>query len=59
MECLYCLHCQEIYVDEHRCPVMIAKREKRDRRVSGVSPQSSEQIRKYLDEVPSRHVAVS
>ena len=52
-ECLYCLHCQEVYVDEHRCPVMIAKREKRERRASGVTPRSSEQIRKILDEVRS------
>lgn len=52
-ECLYCLHCQEVYLDEHRCPVMIAKREKRERRASGVTPRSSEQIRKILDEVRS------
>ena len=52
-ECLYCLHCQEVYTDEHRCPVMIAKREKRERRASGVTPRSSEQIRKILDEVRS------
>ena len=52
-ECLYCLHCQEVYVDDHRCPVMIAKREKRERRARGVTPQSSEQIRKILDEVRS------
>ena len=53
-ECLYCLHCQEIYVDEHRCPVMIAKREKRERRARGsTSPRASEQIRKILHEVRS------
>lgn len=52
-ECLYCLHCQEVYVDGHRCPVMIAKREKRERRARGVTPQSSEQLQKILDEVRS------
>ena len=52
-ECLYCMHCQEVYVDDHRCPVMIAKREKRERRARGVTPKSSEQIRKILDEVRS------
>ena len=52
-ECLYCLHCQEVYVDDHRCPVMIAKREKRERRAGSVSPRSSEQIRKILEEVRS------
>lgn len=31
-ECLYCLHCQTLYVDDHRCPVVITKRERRERR---------------------------
>ena len=52
-ECLYCLHCQEIYTDDHRCPVMIAKREKRERRAGGGSPRDGERIRKILDEVRS------
>ncbi len=30
-ECLYCLHCQVVYKDEHDCPVMIQKRLKRER----------------------------
>lgn len=30
-ECLYCLHCQTLYYDEHRCPVMIQKRLRRER----------------------------
>jgi NosR/NirI family nitrous oxide reductase transcriptional regulator len=30
-ECLYCLHCQVVYVDEHACPVLIQKRLKRER----------------------------
>jgi NosR/NirI family transcriptional regulator, nitrous oxide reductase regulator len=30
-ECIYCMHCQELYWDEHRCPVMIQKRIKRER----------------------------
>jgi NosR/NirI family nitrous oxide reductase transcriptional regulator len=33
-ECLYCLHCQEVYFDDHACPVMIQKRLKRERRSS-------------------------
>ena len=33
-ECLYCLHCQVVYVDDHACPVMIQKRLKRDRRAA-------------------------
>ncbi len=31
-ECLYCLHCQTLYYDDHRCPVMIQKRLRRERR---------------------------
>ncbi len=33
-ECLYCLHCQTLYHDEHRCPVMIQRRLKRERRAA-------------------------
>jgi len=32
-ECLYCLHCQELYYDDHRCPVVIEKRLRRERRL--------------------------
>ncbi|MGE0649316.1 MAG: 4Fe-4S binding protein [Alphaproteobacteria bacterium] len=31
-ECIYCLHCQTLYYDEHRCPPMIQRRLKRERR---------------------------
>jgi NosR/NirI family nitrous oxide reductase transcriptional regulator len=31
-ECLYCLHCQVVYSDDHVCPVLIQKRLKRERR---------------------------
>jgi NosR/NirI family nitrous oxide reductase transcriptional regulator len=31
-ECLYCLHCQVLYHDDHRCPVVIQRRLKRERR---------------------------
>ena len=40
-ECIQCLHCQELYHDDHRCPVMIQKRLKRERLAalsSGKSP---------------------
>jgi NosR/NirI family nitrous oxide reductase transcriptional regulator len=30
-ECMYCLHCQVVYVDDHACPVVIQKRLKRER----------------------------
>ncbi|MCP5151710.1 MAG: regulatory protein NosR [Ectothiorhodospiraceae bacterium] len=50
-ECLYCLNCQQLYVDEHRCPVMIAKREKRERRAAQVTPRTSERIEALLTEI--------
>jgi len=31
-ECLYCLNCQTYYWDDHRCPPMIQRRERRERR---------------------------
>jgi len=31
-ECLYCLHCQMVYSDDHVCPPLIQKRLKRERR---------------------------
>lgn len=40
-ECLYCLHCQTLYVDDHRCPVVIGKRERRERRAA-LSTKNSE-----------------
>lgn len=30
-ECMYCLHCQVVYMDDHACPVVIQKRLKRER----------------------------
>jgi len=33
-ECLYCLHCQVVYSDDHACPVLIQKRLKRERQAS-------------------------
>ena len=33
-ECIQCLHCQELYHDDHRCPVMIQRRLKSERRAA-------------------------
>jgi len=30
-ECIYCMHCQTLYWDDHRCPHMIQRRLKRER----------------------------
>jgi NosR/NirI family nitrous oxide reductase transcriptional regulator len=40
-ECLYCLHCQVLYYDEHRCPAMVQRRLRRERRDALASPSLS------------------
>jgi NosR/NirI family nitrous oxide reductase transcriptional regulator len=37
-ECIYCMHCQELYWDDQRCPHMIQLRLKRERREALSSP---------------------
>jgi NosR/NirI family nitrous oxide reductase transcriptional regulator len=37
-ECIYCMHCQELYHDDHRCPHMIQVRLKREKREALTSP---------------------
>lgn len=36
-ECIYCLHCQTLYWDDHRCPHMIQKRLRRERAAATAS----------------------
>ena len=40
-ECIYCMHCQELYWDDQRCPHMIQLRLKRERRQALSSPATS------------------
>ena len=40
-ECLYCLHCQTVYVDDHRCYVLVQRRLKRQRRAMRGSASTS------------------
>ena len=37
-ECIYCMHCQELYFDDHRCPHVIQVRLKREKRDALSSP---------------------
>lgn len=37
-ECIYCMHCQELYWDDQRCPHMIQVRLKREKREAMSSP---------------------
>lgn len=39
-ECIYCMHCQELYHDDHRCPHMIQVRLKREKFQALSSPSS-------------------
>jgi NosR/NirI family nitrous oxide reductase transcriptional regulator len=47
-ECLYCLHCQQLYYDDHCCPVMVQKRHKRERIAARASKNSEAQINELL-----------
>jgi NosR/NirI family nitrous oxide reductase transcriptional regulator len=37
-ECIWCLHCQDLYWDEHRCPAMIQKRLRREKLAASTPP---------------------
>ncbi len=39
-ECIYCMHCQELYHDDHRCPHMIQVRLKREKFQALSSPST-------------------
>jgi NosR/NirI family nitrous oxide reductase transcriptional regulator len=38
-ECISCMYCQVLYHDDHKCPVMIQRRLKRERRMALWSPE--------------------
>ncbi len=39
-ECLYCLHCQQVYHDDHHCPPLIKRRKRREQRAAAAGPPS-------------------
>jgi polyferredoxin/Na+-translocating ferredoxin:NAD+ oxidoreductase RnfG subunit len=43
-ECHYCLECQVIYHDEHRCPPLVEKRKRREKRASRAAEISAVQL---------------
>ncbi len=49
-ECLYCLHCQELYHDDRQCPVMVKKRERRERKAE-LSARMAEGVDRLQAEV--------
>ena len=50
-ECIYCQHCQQLYYDDHKCPVMLQKRLKKERRETKASANTSEIAEKILLEI--------
>jgi len=60
-ECLYCLHCQVVYIDDHACPVMIQKRLKKERHtvrskaVAGAKEKDSETNSAIKVELQKKH----
>jgi len=52
-ECLYCLHCQERYYDDHACPVRVKKRERDERRTLIASDQTDATGKAILAEIRS------
>jgi len=50
-ECLYCLHCQIVYFDEHTCPVVIQKRLKRERREARSSVRGTADVAALVAEL--------
>ena len=50
-ECLYCLHCQQLYYDDHQCPVMIEKRQRRERQAARASKDAGAQIANILTDI--------
>ncbi len=39
-ECLYCMHCQVIYWDDHTCPPLVMKRERRGKKSAIPKPEA-------------------
>jgi NosR/NirI family nitrous oxide reductase transcriptional regulator len=50
-ECLYCLHCQERYYDDHNCPVRVKKRERADRQAMIASTETTSLGTAILEEL--------
>jgi NosR/NirI family nitrous oxide reductase transcriptional regulator len=50
-ECLYCLHCQELYYDDHRCPVVVQSRQRRERAAARFSKHKGQPIDALLGEI--------
>ncbi len=43
-ECLYCMHCQVIYWDDHVCPPLVMKRERRGKKSAMQKPETAKEL---------------
>ena len=41
-ECIWCMHCQDLYWDDHRCPAMIQKRLRREKLAASTPPRAGQ-----------------
>jgi len=64
-ECLYCMHCQVIYWDDHKCPPLIMKRERRGKKsvapsvatpISAAEARDTSTIKPTTDKKEKTHV---
>jgi NosR/NirI family nitrous oxide reductase transcriptional regulator len=56
-ECVYCLHCQQVYFDDHACPVVIQKRLKRERRETRSSVRGTADVAAIVAELKAKKAA--
>jgi NosR/NirI family nitrous oxide reductase transcriptional regulator len=57
-ECIQCLNCQMLYHHDHKCPVMIAKRVKREKRAAIASdPDAIANATRKRPATVIRHIA--
>ena len=43
-ECLYCMHCQVIYWDDHVCPPLVMKRERARQEIRNQKPETAKEL---------------
>jgi NosR/NirI family nitrous oxide reductase transcriptional regulator len=53
-ECVYCLHCQVVYFNDHQCPVVIQKRLKHERRTARASVRSAADVAAVVAELKAK-----
>lgn len=58
-ECIWCMHCQDLYWDEHRCPAQIQKRLRREKLAAAPRPGGGGKPPKLRPENPARARAIN